>query len=62
MPSKNDENRWSSNSSAFVTSLIKRILLTSARDVRTYLCCVLYALLGSQSAGRMVLTKRENIS
>lgn len=38
------------------------MLLTSANDIRTYLCWLLYELEGSKSAGIMELTHRLKMS
>lgn len=40
----------------------RMMLLTSAKETKTYLCCELYAWEGSESAGRIDVTKSVKIS
>jgi len=60
--SKKELKRWRINESAVDTSVRSTILLTSARDAKTYLCWVLYAFDGSASAGRIEVMKKVKIS
>lgn len=62
MISKKDWKMCSIRDSDPGMSVSRTILLTSARETNTYLCCVLYALEGSERAGKMDVMKRVNMS
>ena len=60
--SKKLTNKCRINGPGFGTSVTRMMLLTCARLCSTNMCCVLYALVGSESAGSIELMNRVNIS
>jgi len=62
MISKRSWKRCNIRGSEFGMSVRRIMLFTSAREVRTYVCCVLYASEGSERAGRIAVMKRVKMS
>ena len=60
--SKKELKRCRVKASEFGMSMSRTMLLTSAKDTRTYFCCVLYVLEGSERAGSIDTMNRVKIS
>jgi hypothetical protein len=60
--SKRSWNKWSIRASELGISVSRIMLFTSARELRTYVCWLLYASEGSERAGRIAVMKRVKIS
>jgi hypothetical protein len=62
MMSKRSWKRCNIRASEFGMSVRRMMLFTSAREVKTYVCWVLYASEGSEMAGRIAVIKRVKMS